>query len=281
MAGYDLADVARGGCIAPRKGPYLHPMKSWTPLLLPALGLVICACLEDTDSAYRKLCDPIPHEALPASGSPNGGFEITLEGRFLSTQTEGLAEHDMAVRVGGFDAEVVSVETDGCDPCEACLIDSDYCLDCRHVCNGDEAYGDDQATCVEQVVIVAPPGDPGPAVISLFNAHGGAAQFDFDFLSWCEDGEDNDGDGLADGDDPGCTATAQASETGPCEDGADNDGDSWIDLDDPGCASDSSGVTEDLPGDTECNNGVDDDGDGLSDGADPECDDGYDTSESE
>ncbi|RIL05808.1 MAG: hypothetical protein DCC71_08995 [Proteobacteria bacterium] len=85
----------------------------------------------------------------------------------------------------------------------------------------------------------------------------------------CANGVDDDGDGLVDGDDPGCTGPSDASEraaTPGCDDGADDDGDGLVDLDDPGCAV---GVQpyEDPP----CDNGIDDDGDGLVDGDDPVC----------
>ena len=62
-----------------------------------------------------------------------------------------------------------------------------------------------------------------------------------------------------------------------CEDGVDNDGDGLTDLGDPGCASSSdfAEVARELP----CDNGVDDDGDGRIDSADPGCTDPLDPSE--
>jgi hypothetical protein len=55
-------------------------------------------------------------------------------------------------------------------------------------------------------------------------------------LGACEDGLDNDGDGLVDGLDPGCAGGAGGSETAPqCSDGADNDGDGRSDLADGDC----------------------------------------------
>ncbi len=56
----------------------------------------------------------------------------------------------------------------------------------------------------------------------------------------CDDGADNDGDGLSDvPDDPGCDDVSDASERSPllvCDDAADNDGDGLSDApDDPGC----------------------------------------------
>jgi hypothetical protein len=53
----------------------------------------------------------------------------------------------------------------------------------------------------------------------------------------CEDGLDNDGDGLVDDQDPGCTGPADPSELDAfaCNNGLDDDGDGLIDMDDPGC----------------------------------------------
>jgi len=268
-----------GGCTRERKGPYLLVVRGLHLVSLVLLGLWAAACLQEGDSIYRKLCDPIAGEISPAAGSPSGGFEVVIEGRFLSTYYEGLGPLDIAARVAGHDAEVISVTAQGCDPCDACLLDADVCLDCRYVCDGVDAYGDEQDTCLEQVAIVMPPGDPGEVVVSVFNGHGGTADYTFTYLPWCADGTDNDGDGYVDAEDPGCVATDQALEVGPCEDGADNDGDSWIDGDDPGCQGDPAGATEEMVWDTQCNNGADDDGDGYTDGADPECEDGYDDSE--
>jgi hypothetical protein len=58
----------------------------------------------------------------------------------------------------------------------------------------------------------------------------------------CEDGFDNDGDGLADAADPGCADASDLSERTPlvqCDDGVDNDGDGLADSLDPHCASPS------------------------------------------
>jgi hypothetical protein len=118
----------------------------------------------------------------------------------------------------------------------------------------------------------------------------------------CDDGLDNDGDGLTDfSDDPGCDDVTDLSERSPllaCDDGADNDGDGGVDFDpvtyadpgdqttppsgggDPGCIS-PSWATES----PRCQDGVDNDGDGQIDydaglsangsadsaGPDPQC----------
>lgn len=60
----------------------------------------------------------------------------------------------------------------------------------------------------------------------------------------CKDGMDNDGDGLIDLADPGCSSKNDFSELNPeieCDDGIDNDGDQAIDYNDGGC----SGPTDD------------------------------------
>jgi beta-glucanase (GH16 family) len=62
----------------------------------------------------------------------------------------------------------------------------------------------------------------------------------------CADGLDNDGDGLVDLADPGCSGWSDDDETNAppppppaCADGLDNDGDGLVDLADPGCSSTS------------------------------------------
>src|SRR5262249_24192763 len=77
----------------------------------------------------------------------------------------------------------------------------------------------------------------------------------------CSDGIDNDGDGLVDLADPGCSSATDASERNPavaCDNGRDDDGDGLVDFPaDPGCLS----VTSNLENPA-CDNGLDDDGDG-------------------
>lgn len=97
----------------------------------------------------------------------------------------------------------------------------------------------------------------------------------------CEDGQDNDGDGLTDAADPacqqpGCEPSSQTprkclesdldpegTEAGNCEDGEDNDGDGLTDADDPDCQTGGD--------DEDCDNGIDDDRDGAIDHADDDC----------
>ena len=55
----------------------------------------------------------------------------------------------------------------------------------------------------------------------------------------CDDGEDNDGDGLVDCDDPDCADDPNCQgDDEDCNDGVDNDGDGLVDCDDPDCEDD-------------------------------------------
>jgi hypothetical protein len=87
----------------------------------------------------------------------------------------------------------------------------------------------------------------------------------------CMDGQDNDDDGLVDGDDSGCTDAMDSAESpnSECDDGIDNDNDGRTDYkEDPSCAGYPRSASESPP----CSNRLDDDGDGLADYPDdPEC----------
>ena len=52
----------------------------------------------------------------------------------------------------------------------------------------------------------------------------------------CDDGIDNDGDGLVDMADPGCPFPCASPENPQCDDGIDNDGDGLVDFADPKCS---------------------------------------------
>ena len=90
----------------------------------------------------------------------------------------------------------------------------------------------------------------------------------------CEDGMDNDRDGLFDANDPGCAGQVQVREDPQCNDGIDNDLDGKIDMEDTNCVI-SADQTE-YPASAvnwkaDCNNGRDDDGDSLVDMNDSGC----------
>ena len=100
----------------------------------------------------------------------------------------------------------------------------------------------------------------------------------------CNDGIDNDLDGLVDGDDSGCTGPGDLSERPDCMDGLDNDHDGLDDWpSDPGCRNR-------LPRSVEspaCDDGIDNDGDGGIDrdpatgDPDLQCEAAWDESEGE
>jgi hypothetical protein len=91
----------------------------------------------------------------------------------------------------------------------------------------------------------------------------------------CDNYADDDGDGRADWpDDPGCSHPTDEDESSPdCSDGRDNDGDGRADFPaDPGCAGIRDGDESDPDVLPACGNGEDDDGDGAIDFPDdPEC----------
>jgi hypothetical protein len=87
----------------------------------------------------------------------------------------------------------------------------------------------------------------------------------------CSDGVDNDGDGLVDESEPGCSSALDTFEWSfelPCDDGSDNDGDGLVDYPaDPSCTS----LEGDEVGTTQCDDGLDNDGDGAIDLDDSHC----------
>ena len=110
----------------------------------------------------------------------------------------------------------------------------------------------------------------------------------------CEDGLDNDGDGLVDADDPGCFAALLAPDglvadsewdgrlISACADGVPNPVPEHLagryeappgawDATSPGCFDERDAVEAARRPEPDCSNGLDDDGDGHIDGADPGC----------
>jgi hypothetical protein len=81
----------------------------------------------------------------------------------------------------------------------------------------------------------------------------------------CDNGIDDDGDGLHDCFDEDCQ-DALGCVAEDCDNGFDDDGDGFIDCEDPSCASSPACMGGEI-----CNNGVDDDGDGMVDCQDPKC----------
>ncbi len=83
------------------------------------------------------------------------------------------------------------------------------------------------------------------------------------FETNCDNGIDDDGDGLIDCNDPDCL-NSNVCLVEICTNGIDDDGDGFIDCDDAECQQITSCVEI-------CDNGIDDNGDGLIDSEDPQC----------
>ena len=92
-----------------------------------------------------------------------------------------------------------------------------------------------------------------------FNCGAALPPFEID----CENGIDDDGDGLIDCDDPDCL-NSNSCLIEICNNGIDDDGDGFIDCADAECQQITTCVEI-------CDNGIDDNGDGLIDGEDPQC----------
>lgn len=86
----------------------------------------------------------------------------------------------------------------------------------------------------------------------------------YGFESDCDDGIDDDYDGLPDCEDADCAMDPACSKPEICQNGADDDMDGYLDCEDPDCPA--CPATE-----TWCGNLVDDDMDGLLDCDDPDC----------
>ena len=85
----------------------------------------------------------------------------------------------------------------------------------------------------------------------------------------CDDGVDNDADGLIDCFDPDCSGVPPCgSEAGQCNDGVDNDADGTTDCCDADCIGDPGCIENDT---ATCTDGVDNDCDGNADCADVDC----------
>ncbi len=102
------------------------------------------------------------------------------------------------------------------------------------------------------------------------------------FVNQCQDGIDNDGDGLIDFPaDPGCSGPTDSDESDPqCSNGIDDDMDGSVDFPaDPECSSADDNTEGGPPA---CGDGIDNDGDGRIDfPADPGCASAADRDESE
>ena len=87
----------------------------------------------------------------------------------------------------------------------------------------------------------------------------------------CDDGIDNDGDGLTDyPTDPGCFSQSASIEDPACDNGVDDDGDELADFPaDPACFAPYAEIENRW--DLACDDGLDNDSDGFADHADTDC----------
>lgn len=99
-----------------------------------------------------------------------------------------------------------------------------------------------------------------------------------DAVETCQDGIDNNGDGVFDQRDPLCVkygieaTQLDCVQRDECADGVDNDGDGQVDQDDAGCQEAQVGLRLHREGRApECDDGIDNDSDGLIDRADTGC----------
>ncbi len=136
--------------------------------------------------------------------------------------------------------------------------------------------------------------NPGMVMIVNYDTYMPLKTSELDFITACNDGIDNDGDGLIDPQDPGChidlnpnnqnsydpNKESELNVIPACTDGIDNDKDKLIDSKDPGCHMDLNAKNiksydpnkmSELNVLPECADRKDNDGDKLVDGTDPEC----------
>lgn len=127
--------------------------------------LLLLGCLPETVSTFNT-CEVDLVSVEPTEATV--GSEVTLTARPLSE------DWDTAVRVGGIDAEVLSVTREDCGACDTCQAEqgcacTEDCDACDVECRTD---------CLETVVFAVPQLAPGEHAVTLFNAHGGSASLD-------------------------------------------------------------------------------------------------------
>ena len=83
------------------------------------------------------------------------------------------------------------------------------------------------------------------------------------FETFCNNGIDDDGDGVIDCDDGDCFSSNECTYE-ICDNGIDDDNDGWVDCSDTECFNLTYCIEI-------CDNGIDDNGNGLVDGDDPQC----------
>ncbi len=101
------------------------------------------------------------------------------------------------------------------------------------------------------------------------SSNDGSSNNDTDNREICTGGDDEDGDGLTDCEDPDCTTDPACNTYHEviCSDSLDGDKDGLTDCEDPDCTTDPACTTSQ----EDCSNNVDDDDDDLIDCLDPDC----------
>jgi hypothetical protein len=172
------------------------------------------------------------------SGRPLAGSAAVGDRAARDTPAPGAAERVLlTVSVEGGGSGKVLIEPRGATCAETCS--HEFTNGTRVTVSADPAQGshfegfEDACTGLDQCSFFM---DRERALIATFEGRPTIPQ--------CEDGKDNDGDGLIDGRDPGCDAdNTEAPDNRPkplsdCNDGRDNDGDGLIDTaQDPDCAN--------------------------------------------
>ncbi len=86
---------------------------------------------------------------------------------------------DSALRVGGVDAVVSSLDRTDCETCDSCR-STNGCAECGQDCDACDAECRD--SCVETLTFLVPELAPGSHGVVLYTAHGGSLQTSLEVL---------------------------------------------------------------------------------------------------
>ncbi len=124
--------------------------------------LLLMACADTAEIAFPT-CTVDLLGLEPASA--RAGDSVTL------TATPLTELQDSALRVGGVEAVVTSIDRSSCEACDTCR-GANSCEACGQDCDACDAECRD--ACVETLVFVVPEVPAGTHGVVLFNAHGGS-----------------------------------------------------------------------------------------------------------
>ncbi len=189
-------------------------------------------------------------------------------GIFLGSGPEAVFSHEMlageaVVFIQGLGVDGQLLIQANCDAAGACLDTVDDGLD-------DE---------VEYIIFTAPSDGTYYFIVKSYYTSPSPATYGIAIYAYetpaeltCDDGFDNDGDGLWDCEDSDCAGIEPCGDENTearCGDGFDNDNDGFVDCADTGCAGVDPCGAEDT--EARCADGVDNDNDGSTDCGDPDC----------